>query len=326
MSRKAHNRYSGQIEHPDLIEIIADKLDDDFVWSATRLNAFGTCPYRFFAGNILNLKEVKEPQEGMDQLQLGSLNHNILEDTYKAIQEENLRIVPDNMEMALEILDEIAIKSFKVAPRKHHFRASALWKEQQNVILRRLWLLVKRDFSDESPLNKLGEGRRPFALEMRFGFGDNLRIPIGDNSIRVRGIIDRVDISDDKLILVDYKSGSTKINPIEMSEGRNFQMMVYLLALNERIKQKGWNYEIAGGTFWHIRDQETSKIMKIEGGLENEETIADAQIHLTRYLEQMRSGNFAVQPSKASNNRCTSYCEFYQLCRLSNTNQYKRTN
>lgn len=323
MSRKAHNNHSGQIEHPDLIEKIAGKLDDDFVWSATRLNAFGTCPYRFFAGNILDLEELKEPQEGMDQLQLGSLNHSILEDTYKAIKEENLNIVPDNQDEALDILDEIAVKSFKNAPQKHHFRASALWEEEQNVILRRLRLLVKRDFSDDAPLNKLGRDRQPFALEMRFGFDDGLRIPIGDNSIRVRGIIDRIDISDGKLILVDYKSGTTKINPIEMSEGRNFQMMVYLLALNEKIKQNGWNYEIAGGTFWHIRDQEISKIMKIKDGLENEELIADAQIHLTNYLEQMRSGNFAVQPSKPKGNRCTSYCDFYQLCRLSNTNQYK---
>jgi ATP-dependent helicase/nuclease subunit B len=323
MSRKAHDSYSGQIQHPDLIEIIADKLDDNFVWSATRLNAFGTCPYRFFAAYLLALQEVKEPEEGMDQLQLGSLNHEILEKTYKEIKHDNLRIVPDNMEIALEILEEIAAKSFKDAPHKHHFRASALWKEQQSVILRRLWMLVKRDFSDDSPLNKLGSERRPFALEMRFGFGDNLRIPVGDSSIRVRGVIDRIDISDGKLILVDYKSGTTKINPVEMAEGRNFQMMVYLMALNEQIKQNGWKYRIAGGTFWHIRDQETSKIMEIKTGLETVNEITDAQVHLTRYFEQMRSGNFAVQPSKPGDNRCTSYCEFYQLCRLSNTDQYK---
>lgn len=324
MSRKAHNDFTGQIQHPDLIEIIADKLDDNFVWSATRLNAYGVCPFRFFGGYILDLKEVKEPEEGMNQLQLGSLNHEILEDTYKDIKKENLWIVPDNMGIALEILGDIAVDRFKSAPQKHHFRASALWQEQQDVILRRLRLLVQRDFSDDSPLNKFGGNRRPFALEMRFGFNDNLRIPAGDSSIRVRGIIDRVDISDDKLILVDYKSGTTKINPSAMAEGRNFQMMVYLLALNERIKQKGWDLSIAGGTFWHIRDQETSKLMKIEDTLEAEEHIADAQIHLARNLEQMRSGNFAVQPSKPTDNRCTSYCEFYQLCRLSNTDQFKR--
>jgi ATP-dependent helicase/DNAse subunit B len=324
MSRISHNSYSGQIQHPDLIEIIAEKLDDDFIWSATRLNAYGVCPYRFLAGYILNLEEVKEPEEGMNQLQLGSLNHEILEDTYKDIKQENLWIISENMGIALEILGDIAADKFKAAPQKHHFRASALWEEQQDVILRRLRLLLQRDFSDDSPLNKLGENRRPFALEMRFGFHDNLRIPIGDTSIRVRGIIDRVDISENKLILVDYKSGTSKIPPSEMAEGRNFQMMVYLMALNERIKEQDWHYQIAGGTFWHIRNQEISPIMEIEDSVESNEYIIDAQVHLTRYLEQMRSGNFAVHPSKPTDNRCTSYCEFYQLCRLSNTNQFKR--
>lgn len=324
MAYTPHNEFSGYIQHPDLIEIIADKLDENFIWSATRLNAYGVCPFRFFAGYILNLEELKEPEEGMDQLQLGSLNHEILENTYKAVQQEKMSIIPDNIGMALEILDEIAAEKFKAAPQKHHFRVSALWEEQQDVILRRLRLLVQRDFSDDSPLNKFGNNRRPFALEMRFGFGDNLRIPVGDSSIRVRGIIDRIDISDDKLIIVDYKSGTTQINPSHMAEGRNFQMMVYLLALNERIKQKGWHYHIAGGTFWHIRNQETSKLMEIETGLEDEETITDAKLHLVRYLAQMRSGKFAVHPSKPTDNRCTSYCEFYQLCRLSNTSQFKR--
>jgi ATP-dependent helicase/nuclease subunit B len=323
LSKKPHDEYSGRLHHPELIEIVADKIDSNYVWSATRLNAYGTCPYRFFASYLLQLEELKPPQEGLDALQMGSLNHHILEQTYQAIKDEGFTISPENHRDAVEILEEKAVAAFRTAPQDFQFRASSLWREEQRMILRRLKLLVSKDFSDESPLNKLGLERRPYALEKKFGFEDRLRIPLGDEWIRVRGSIDRIDISENRLILMDYKTGSSKIDTKELDEGRNFQMMVYLLALKEILRAEDSDLEIAGGMFWHIRNQEHSGLIEVETDVEAVESIQRGQIHLSRYLKQMRMGNFAETPSKITDGRCSSYCEFYQLCRLANTNPYK---
>src|SRR5690606_23752883 len=128
-----------------------DKLNNSYTWSATRLNNYGTCPYRFFAAYLLDLVELKPPQEGLDQLQLGSLNHRILEGTYRFIQEEGFPIAPENLNDALEILQESAEKALLRAPEEFQFRASAMWREEQKMILRRLRLLVSKDFSEDSP-------------------------------------------------------------------------------------------------------------------------------------------------------------------------------
>jgi ATP-dependent helicase/nuclease subunit B len=322
LSKRPHDEFSGRLHDPDLIEIVANDIKNT-VWSATRLNAYGTCPYRFFAGYVLHLEELKPPQEGLDALQMGSLNHSILEKTYHAIKEEGYWISPDYHDDALDILEEKAAEAFRTAPQEFQFRASSLWREEQRMILRRLKLLVSKDFSEDSPLNKLGKERKPYELEMKFGYGDRLRIPLGTESIRVRGSIDRIDSSENGLIVMDYKTGSSPIKTEEIEAGRNFQMMVYLLALNEALQAKGAKEKIAGGMFWHIRNQDASGLIEAEGDVQAVETIQAGQAHLNRYLQSMRAGDFAEKPSKISDGRCSSYCEFYQLCRLASTNPYK---
>ncbi len=319
--------YTGLIQHPDLLTFVRERLHDNRLWSASQLNDYGLCPYRFFARRLLKLEALEEPQEGLNALQLGLVNHKILEATYNVIRDDGLAITPDNQGLALEILDECAAEVFKEAPLHYQFRASALWKQEQDVIRRQLRALVGQDFSSDSPLNKLSkEPRVPYALEMKFGFAGEpqVRIPLmEDESIRVRGSIDRVDRAGDRLIVVDYKTGSTGISTNEMRDGRNFQMAVYLLALEEINRQQGVPHSIAGGLFWHARNQSHSGKIEVESEVRFLEAIQDAQAHLTRYLQRARAGDFTVRPSRITDGRCASYCEFSQLCRLASTNQYK---
>ena len=48
--------------------------------------------------------------------------------------------------------------------------------------------------------------------------------------LQLLGYIDRIDQQGQSAIVIDYKSGGTRIPVKELQEGRNFQMMVYLLA------------------------------------------------------------------------------------------------
>ncbi|MGJ3238401.1 MAG: PD-(D/E)XK nuclease family protein [Anaerolineae bacterium] len=330
LSDKPHDADTGYLQHPDLIEIIAHNFGEEYVWSASRLNAYGHCGYRFFAGQILGLEALTELQEGMDVLQTGSVNHAILELTYQRIKEEGFPIAETYQDDAHEILTGSAHDVFVRAPEQYQFRPSPVWEHEQQVILRRLERLIKRDFSADSPFVNYENGdtaRHPLALELKFGFDEPLALPIADGRvIRVRGVIDRVDRVGDQLVLVDYKSGTTPIPSKEINDGRNFQMMIYLLALEQQYPHE----QVAGGFFWHIRNQQTSGEMflsdAVQAKAKNDDPafIAQGQAHIANYLDRIQRGDFSVQPTKPSNNRCTSYCEFYQLCRLANTYPYKR--
>jgi ATP-dependent helicase/DNAse subunit B len=183
------------------------------------------------------------------------------------------------------------------------------------------------DFSADAALTKLGAPRRVYALEQPI----NVRIPIGHGveTIFVRGKIDRIDAVGDGLIVIDYKTGTTKIPVTEMETGRNFQMTVYLLALETLLKRDKLDWHVRGGAFWHIRNLTLSGEMTLYHDsaftqVVAHESIQQAQEHIAHYILQARHGAFPVQPTNPDDRRCSSYCDFYQLCRVSITNRYKQ--
>ena len=100
--------------------------------------------------------------------------------------------------------------------------------------------------------------RYPYLQEAPFSIdgGVSVSIPLAIDgqieALHVRGYIDRMDRVGDQIVLVDYKSGSTKIPVDDMREGRNFQMMVYLRAAEQLLAAQAPDARVAGacsGTF-----------------------------------------------------------------------------
>jgi ATP-dependent helicase/DNAse subunit B len=271
----------------------------------------------------------------MDARQLGSLNHSILEKTYAKLAEDDITIEPAHLETALKTLDTVADEIMVSAPQKLGFRESLVWKQEQEVLMSRLRALVKHDFTQLSEqLAKKGFGRsprKPYQMETRFGIGAmGALIDIDDDlpPIYVAGIIDRIDRMGDDVLVLDYKTGSQSIGIEELKEGRNFQIMLYILATQGILQAKQDNEEnpptgIKGGYFLHIRNRKTSgHLVAIEP--DDQLLIENARSMIAQYIKRAKAGNFSVAPSKmSSNRRCTSYCEFYKLCRIAITDREK---
>ena len=51
MSRQPHDAYTGKITQPDLVADVQDQLGPTRRWSASQLNEYGTCAFRFFASS-----------------------------------------------------------------------------------------------------------------------------------------------------------------------------------------------------------------------------------------------------------------------------------
>ena len=186
--------------------------------------------------------------------------------------------------------------------------------------------IVELDFSEKNPINKkFGAGvRHAYRFEQSFGFGGKnpVTVDLGEETgnLRLHGYIDRIDRQDNRTIIMDYKSGSTRIPVSDMREGRNFQMMVYLLAAEQIL---GDDMDVVGGLFWHISGRHVSGDIQLDDE-HGQEALDEAKTHIVNYLKQARTGNFAVQPKSLDNGKCVRYCEFYQLCRVSNTNLFKQ--
>ncbi|GAB4520440.1 MAG: hypothetical protein OHK0046_30710 [Anaerolineae bacterium] len=317
------DHYSGRLRDEMLRQVVARRLSPMRVWSASQLNEYAECGYRFFAGRLLKLEKLEEPEEGMDAAQRGTLNHAILERTYRHLREEGVQIIPDNVDIGLYWLREAAAHVFRDAPEKIGFRATALWEQEQTIILRKLEQAVWLDFSPDGPISKaFGEAPRvPFILEAPFGIDDVVIVPLEGGSLRVRGYIDRIDRQGRHAVVVDYKTGSTPIPLKEMTTGRNFQMMVYLEAARAILARES-ELDLCGGLFWHLSNQKASGQVHLED--DGEEALNTARLHLSRHIARGRQADFAIHASKPENGRCTRYCEFSELCRMGTMNRRRQ--
>ena len=321
LSGEPYDEYSGYLLHPDLQDEAAKLLGANRIWSATQLKDYGLCGFRFYAKRLLKLKEMGEPEEGYDILQLGLLNHKILEETYNQLKIDGAPIHPDERDFAISTLEAIANEWFEKAPETFGFRESAMWESEKTIILNRLKALVALDFSDKSPLNEFGSEREVYAQEQKFS---NVQIHLSNDleSLKIRGFIDRIDRVGDKVLVVDYKTGSTSINTSEMEDGRDFQMMTYILALQSILETTDSDLELAGGMFFHLRNLRASGVFHVNDA-EDMQAIETAKGHIADNLRAGREGKFAVHAKRIEDNKCVRYCEYSHLCRMSVTNRYK---
>ena len=320
LSGAAFDEYSGILARPQLLREVAQRLGDERIWSASQLNDFGHCPFRFFAKRLLDLSAASEPEAGLDSLQLGLLHHRILETAYRRIRVRQLEINEANQDKALQILADVAGEIMPRAPELFDFRASASWHEECKLLLKRLQALIRLDFSPQSPLSA-GEPRQVMRVEERV---DEFTLDLGADlkPLRVTALIDRVDSEAGRLQVVDYKTGSTPISRDDMEIGRDIQMMIYLAALQSEFEMLGAEEDIAGGAFWHLRNLKASGRISTE----DEDDLAAlkmARQHIARHIVMARGGQFPVAPSKLENGRCSRYCEFSRLCRVQATGRAK---
>ncbi len=331
-----HDQYTGLIQHPALLDHLAEQLGPKHIWSASQLNDYGICPYRFFVDRVLRIEPLREPQLGMDARQLGLLNHKILEQTYRRLAEQGVTLEPAHTDDAVALLESIATEALEHAPQQLGFRESPVWEQQKTVLLNWLKALVRYDFVEmHAHLKKKGytvDNRQPYQMETPFGiggYGSLLKFDDADRPpIYVTGIIDRIDRVGDDVLVLDYKTGSTEIPIKELEKGRNFQMMLYMLTAQDildaqRASQPDAPAHVAGGFFLHIRKR------KISGELRADDTaheiiMSAARQTISRYVARAQSGDFTVHPSQiGEKHRCIKFCDFYKLCRLAVTNQDK---
>ncbi len=323
----AHNHYSGVLADERLIAQVAADLGPERVWSATQLNDLGACRYRFFASRLLELEELWQPETGLNALELGTLNHAILERVYSELENRELTIEQEYLDKALHLLDCSAQQVVEDAPQLLERPLDEMWPWQQRIMRARLEAFVRLDFSEGSPVGKRlrGATRRARWLERRFGHDDELfSIPLlvdgRPENLRLRGVVDRMDEAEGRTLVLDYKSGSSPISLDELREGVNVQMLVYLRAAEQLLAQREPDKALAGGMFLHLRGNSRSSGW-IPYDARGEGAMRAAERRIGENIAAARRGDFSVQPRKPDNEtgRCTRFCEFSQLCRVAVT-------
>ena len=284
------------------------------VMSPTRLEAWATCPYRHFLGNVLNLSAWETPEDVLtiSPLERGSLVHAVLE---RFITEAMDAGPPSPREgwtpMQRERLREIAQEEFLDAERRGVTGRRVLWEVAQEDILQDL-----ERFLDDDERYRAEEGMQPLHVEYTFGLdGPPVAMALpGGGEVRFRGFIDRVDVAPDGLraVVMDYKTGSSrqyeKMKDDPLMAGKRLQLPVYALAVRETLlpeaalRAEYWFTSANGG---YTRVPVTFDAI-------------DAQFRNTvqAIAEGIRGGVFPANPGPSvfgGPENCR-YCDFQRIC------------
>ncbi len=272
-------------------------------WSASRLEAYASCPFQFFSSSALGLEVLEAPQIGYQANQLGTILHAVLEKVYREVPD------PSNTTEVLALLPSIAERVFANAPQTYQFRPSLLWETQQEELL----VVLEAAVQGIADLDPEG-GWRPLAFECKFGLEDQppLRLPSQGGEIRLHGIVDRVDVnSQGELRVIDYKSGGSHLTPRELIEGQRLQLSIYAMAASQAL---GLGQPVEG-FYWKLFQAAPSSLklssFEYEGGVGPQAALRLAASYIEATVTAIRQGAFSPH---APRDGCPDWCTAAAWC------------
>ncbi len=166
----------------------------------------------------------------------------------------------------------------------------------------------------------------PWAAEFTFGFDDHSALEglVAGRSLRLRGMVDRVDLTaDGGLMVIDYKGGSgrqfDKLDIDPLDGGRRLQLPLYARVVADKLDRDGPRI----GLYWLTRENQV-RTMALDDQLE-----ADLEEKVGAVLEGIDEGLFPGVPGSAiSWPRVTfencRYCDFDRICPTDRQSEWER--
>ncbi len=214
-------------------EIVKDLIGDCIYISPSSLEKYIKCPFSYYAGYILSLRETKKVVFGANNI--GDFVHYVMEHIiHFALPSDNEnKSIPTDEEIVQKI-NEIVDDYIKLISPDN----SVLTKRMQHLYkkLHKLSTLVAhsvlKEFSDSDFIPAFFE----FHIDGKDGNPQPLTIPLSNGcKLVLKGYIDRVDIwKHDNQVhvrIVDYKTGSKQFKLSDLDMGLNTQMLLYLFAV-----------------------------------------------------------------------------------------------
>jgi ATP-dependent helicase/nuclease subunit B len=316
----------------------------DRSFSITQLETYGQCPFRFFAGRILELNVASDLEEELTPLERGSILHEALFEFY--IERRAARKLPlagcsdATFEEALGEL--IRIVESKVSTLDI---PDAFWDLDRELLIggssQRRGLV--REFLEAERRRDVDS--QPMYFEVAFGgsTGDiektdpqlSQQEPVVLGALRLRGKVDRVEIGDGYFSIVDYKTSQKLPTLDDIRRGMSLQLPLYLRALSPLLaKSIGKALAPAAGLYYRLRvpvrvvpglglslynKRAFTAAANSRNVLKSEEefnrVLDGAVAAATSYVHGMVEGRFPLTGPENVETVCV-FCDYHTACRI----------
>ena len=308
--------YKGVFEDVQLQRAINEAVGGFF--SASHLETYAQCPYRFLLSYVWKQQQYEELTETVEPAVEGSLLHDVLARFMEGHLHEKLTKYPPTE--LISQLDDIMTSVCDEYITGKKIAVTDFWPSQR----RKLNLLLRRWLQRELVYQKKWEPFVPVKIEWDFGRNGSapLVLEVNGGKIYLNGRIDRIDSDGNGIFVTDYKRSQTPSGK-ELTAGLDLQIPVYLLALGALEPQS----KVLGGGYYSLKEA------KRKGGFAmqtlgktpfttNNKPFSDAEDQwlafadfcrttVRGYINTLQQGNFPPAPRK----NCPEYCPGKDICR-----------
>ncbi len=289
---------------------------DGALLSATGLEGWATCGFRYFLSHVLDLSDRDDPErihrvQGHDR---GTAVHEILERFFLEVLAEgppdpDTEWTPAQRRRAAEI----AVEELDALEQKGRTGRPVLWRLERERLLRLVDTIL-----DVDNVARAERRATPERVELPFGLdgAGPVTITMADGrSVQFRGKADRVDRTEaGHQIVLDYKTGGgkkfDKLHLDPFNGGTTLQLGLYAEAARQRLGRHDaaayyWMVEQAGPSAflgYHWTDALHGRFLEVVGAM----------------VEGIDGGVFPLVPGDFDNFRNSydncRYCDFDRLC------------
>ena len=338
--QKGYDAFDGRLNDPTLqSHLAANYTTPPPIFSASRLNAMGRCPWQFFAESILHLRPLANPERQLEAVAKGTFYHDVLCSLLETLADQlgrplYLNTLGEHPTALRETFDRVfAEQVARVETRQPPY--PVLWTILQDKMRRELWAYLESLHDDET---------NPACLHFELSFGashvdtgsidpasqeDPILLETPAGPMRIKGRIDRVDqiVFEDQpgLLVVDYKTGKlptpTQSGNYEALYRRNTQLPLYAAAAEAMLGQS-----CLGGVFQSIPTPDKRSYFATLKGSRKKTKPNDSYPKLRKqanetlgeFLTALRAGRFDLDPASPKFDDCR-YCPYSHICCRSET-------
>ena len=329
---------------------------DEIRTSASDFEVFHRCKFSHFCRYGLRLSKLQPAT--LDVLQRGTIVHYVLEkyiigfsDKFKDISDEEIST----------IISDLVDEYFSLIPGIEQIK-NARFKFIVEIITNSVIAVAKQVTKELAQSDFV-----PKKCELAIGNNGDIPavdIKIDDKSaMKLIGKIDRVDVWNGYVRIIDYKTGTKAFKLSDVIFGLNLQMLIYMYALLKSPESNYFGMNPAGILYMPsskklgndelcmngllLKDEEVLLAMEKENNGEfvpkikfnKDGSIADTQSHVEKdvfktvfdyitYLMQkmgreIKSGNISASPIDDSAKSACKYCDFASICHIEDTPHQK---
>jgi len=244
---------------------IARLFNGERAMSATAVQEWASCPFRYFLDHVLRIRGSEAPEERwtVDAAARGTLVHAILEEFLRRQADADPPLGARPYDDAdRELLREIAERHFRELQASGSAGNPLVWQATANDVWADLETFLREDAAWRAE-----HGWQPARFEQSFGYDapaswPALDLDVAGLTLRFRGQIDRIDLGSggQRAFLYDYKTGRTDsyktvdVDPV--IAGQALQLALYAeaarrnLGANE-VEAAYWFISSRGGFAMH---------------------------------------------------------------------------